>query len=359
VFTPSMLYSTGWDDNVLLASEVDNKVSDVVNVLNPAATLAYNGKRGMAEARYDGAFLAYRQFDTLDSYDQHASLSGRRFLTPHISIFASNNFSVAPTTEAVQLVAVPFVRTGSDIDNLTGGVDAELSNRLKISASYDFNWVRFDATPQFSALLQGGHVHGGLANAHYRLSELTAITGSYSYQHAIVAGTIGTFDVQEALAGLERRLAEGTFVYGQAGFSRLGLTVFGPPQTGFAFNVGVSHQLRKAVLSGQYSRAFVPVYSFGGTVQNEEFDGTARLPVGRRVYVSSSIAWRTNQPLTPNGLNLRSVWYEGLAGYAFRPWVRLEGFYGFDHQNIERAGGLMDRNRFGVQVVTSTPMRLR
>ena len=73
--------------------------------------------------------------------------------------------------------------------------------------------------------------------------------------------------------------------------------------------------------------------------------------------MTSSVAWRTNQPLTPNGLNLRTTWYEGLAGYAFRPWVRLEGFYGHNRQNIERAGGLMTQNRFGVQLATSTPMR--
>ena len=270
VFTPSMLYSTGWDDNVLLASDVDHKVSDYVNVLNPAATLTFTGKKGTAEARYDGAFLAYHEFDTLNSYDQHASFTGRRLLTPHISLFATNTLSSAPTTQAVQLVGVPFVRTGSDIIDVATGIDAELSKRLKVSASYDFNWVKFDATPEFSAFLQGGHVHGARTDVRYRLSDLTALTGSYSYQHVIVTGTINEFDVQEALGGLERRLDEGTYVFGQVGFSRLGLTVIGAPQTGPAFNVGISHQVRRVVLSAAYSRAFVPAYTFGGTLQNEE-----------------------------------------------------------------------------------------
>jgi hypothetical protein len=111
-----------------------------------------------------------------------------------------------------------------------------------------------------------------------------------------------------------------------------------------------------------YSQSFVPSYSFGGTFQNQELNGHVTLPVARRVYVTSTLAWRSNQPVTPIGvgaLDLRSLWYEATVGYALRPWARIEGLYLLEHQMINQPGGLLNRNRLGVQVITSTPLRVR
>jgi hypothetical protein len=107
-----------------------------------------------------------------------------------------------------------------------------------------------------------------------------------------------------------------------------------------------------------YSRSFVPSYGFGGTMQNEELTGHVRFPVGRRVSASSALSWRRNDPLTLGEPPLRSFWVEGTVSYAATPWVRIEGFYGGTHQVIQRAGGTMDRNRAGVQVVTARPMKI-
>jgi hypothetical protein len=41
-----------------------------------------------------------------------------------------------------------------------------------------------------------------------------------------------------------------------------------------------------------------------------------------------------------------------------RPSMRLEGFYGGAHQAIDRPGGITNRNRIGVQLVTAKPMRV-
>ena len=49
----------------------------------------------------------------------------------------------------------------------------------------------------------------------------------------------------------------------------------------------------------------------------------------------------------------------GSIGYTVQPWVRLEGFYDGSRQTIDRPGGELNRNRFGFQVITSKPMRIR
>ena len=49
----------------------------------------------------------------------------------------------------------------------------------------------------------------------------------------------------------------------------------------------------------------------------------------------------------------------GNLGYALTQWLRLEGFYAGSHQTIDRPGGLVDRNRIGFQLITSSPLRVR
>ena len=66
-----------------------------------------------------------------------------------------------------------------------------------------------------------------------------------------------------------------------------------------------------------------------------------------------------DEPLEVNGLRLKSFWLEGSIGYALQPWVRLEGFFLEEHQNIDRPGGVIGRKRVGFQIVTSKPVRIR
>src|SRR5262249_24560538 len=80
-FTPSLAYSGAWDDNVLIRGKGDATPGDFLNVVNPRGTLDFNGRRGQLAASYDGAFLLYRDLDSLDSYDQRGWLFARRLLT--------------------------------------------------------------------------------------------------------------------------------------------------------------------------------------------------------------------------------------------------------------------------------------
>jgi hypothetical protein len=358
-FTPSFTYAGGWDDNVIIRGKGDATAADFVNVINPRAELDLNGRRGQISAFYDGAFLTYRELGQLNSYDQHASFFGRRRLSSHVALFVRNIAAAVPTTELSEFIAVPFLRTGSRLDELTTGVEAAFTKRTSIVASYAFQWVDFDHSRPGSEALLGGHSHGGTLTVKHRLSERLTLTGDYELHHALIGAGEQAFDVQNMWAGGDYRLSEFTHAFAEGGISRLAVTEFAASRTGPAWRVGLTRQLRAANLDFLYSRSFVPSYGFGGTMQNEEATGRVRVPVTRRVYATSALSWRRNDPLTGDELPLRSYWIEGTFGYAATPWVHIEAFYSGTHQTIDRPGGILDRNRIGFQVTTAKPVRVQ
>jgi hypothetical protein len=105
-------------------------------------------------------------------------------------------------------------------------------------------------------------------------------------------------------------------------------------------------------------RSFVPAFSFGGSLRNQEVTGSVRVPFAkRRAYVQGSVAWRDSQPVLEQELGLRAFWADVTAGYVVQRWLRLEAFYSGAFQDTTVAGGRVDRNRVGVQFVTSRPVR--
>jgi len=107
-------------------------------------------------------------------------------------------------------------------------------------------------------------------------------------------------------------------------------------------------------------RSFVPSFGIGGTVQNEEFNAGLTVPAARnRLYWRGGLSWRQNESLTPGVAPLRSLWLETSIGYSLQRWLRVEGYYSRDRQDSQLAGGRVDRNRVGVQIVSVTSMRLR
>ena len=83
------------------------------------------------------------------------------------------------------------------------------------------------------------------------------------------------------------------------------------------------------------------------------------MPLSRRVYTQSALAWRSNSDVQFTDTSLRSRWFEASIGYLAQPWVRVEGFYGGAYQTTSLPGGTLDRNRFGLQVITAKPVRIR
>jgi hypothetical protein len=358
-FTPTLSYAGGWDDNVLVTGNGDpSNRHDFVSIMNPRGAIDFTGRRTQLSGAYDGSFLIYRDLQSLNSFEQHGALSVRRLVSPHVSVFARNSAASVPTTELLELVGVPFVRVGSRLDDFRTGVEAALTARTSATAAYNFQWVDFDQSRPGSVLL-GGHSHGTTVAVRHRLSNRTAITSDYDWQHATVGADAQRFDVQNASAGLDYKLSDTMHVFAAGGVSRLALTGLSDVRTGPAARLGFGRRFRAFDAAVTYNRSFVPSYGFNGTTQNEELTGRMRLQLARRMYAASSVSWRRNDPLIEGGLPLRSLWIEGTFGYALAPWLRAEVFYGATHQTIDRPGGTTDRNRVEFRIITTKPMRIR
>jgi len=363
--TPSLSYSGAWDDNVLVRGEGDIPASDFLSVVNPRATLDYNGRRGQLSVNYDGAFLLYRELSTLNSYDQRGSIYARRLLSPHVALFVRSYAAQTPTTELVSFVGLPFLRNGSRIVDTHSGIQASLTRRTSFTVSYDVQWVDFDHSAAGSEFLRGGYSQGVTASLRHEIDPRLTLTADYDITHAITHPVLGTinidqaFDIQNGWVGADYKLSEQTHVFGAGGVSRLGVTELTRARTGPAWRAGLLRNFQGAAIDLQYSRSFVPAYGFGGTTQNEELSARLRVPIARRLYASSGAAWRRNDPLTELDLPLRSYWLEGVVGFAATPFLSLEAFYSGTRQRIDRPGGRTNRDRFGFQVTTAKPMRVR
>jgi hypothetical protein len=358
-FTPGLIYSASWDDNVLIQGLGADTRGDYLQVVNPRGTLAYTGRHTRFDANYDGAFLLYHALDTLNSYDQHGAVSLEQALSRQLSVFVRDSASRVPTTDVVEFVGVPFVRTGSSNNDLRGGLTAAIDKRTSLTATYSMQWVHFQQSDVFSAFLRGGYSRGGAVTVRHAITSRASIIGDYDITHGQVSGLPDGFDVQNGSGGLEYRLSPQMSAYGAVGLSRLAVSSFGPARTGPAWRAGAGRQFQRASVDASYSRAFVPSYGFGGTTQNEDVTVRARVPFARRVMSQSAVSWRRNEPLTPGDLRLKSWWIESAVGYALESWVRLEAFYNGSRQTIDRPGGVLDRNRIGFQVVMAQPMRMQ
>jgi hypothetical protein len=360
-FTPALLAGTVWDDNALIRNEGPDAPGDVVNRIGPRVALDFKGRRGDFGANYDGAFQMYRALDTLNSYDQQASVAGRRLLSPHVTLTTGYQLSAAPTTELIQLAGIPFVRSGSTNQNLRGGVEARLSKRTSLSAHYNFQVVDFThgQGQAASTSLLGGHSHAASVDVQHAFSARTSLTGNYSLQRAAVGTVAEAFEVHGAEGGIEYRWSPQMKMFATGGFSHLAVSTVGASRTGPSWHAGLTREFEAGTVTAAYSRSFVPSYGFGGTQQNEEISATARVPLSRMLYSQSTFAWRRNEPLTTGGLTLRTLTVQASLGYLFAPWAGVEGFYDSASQTIERPGGIVNRHRIGVQIITTKPMRFR
>ena len=75
--------------------------------------------------------------------------------------------------------------------------------------------------------------------------------------------------------------------------------------------------------------------------------------------MDGGVSWRDSEPVLESELRLRGLWLQTSVGYAFQRWLRLEAFYDGTFQDTRIAGGRINRNQIGVQVVTAHPMRLK
>jgi hypothetical protein len=358
-FTPSLNFSGGWDDNALLVGVEETSPEDYLTALAPRGALTFLGRRLQMSTAYQGAFIIYRNFSELNSVDQYARADLQYRTTPRTTILVNQSFSKAQTTDAVELVGAPFRRIGHLTSSTGGTVEAQLTARTKLTGGYDLQIVDFDDEAQQFIEFPGGHAHHLAGSLHHRLSPRVTFGGVYDFRRVVVTEGAEIVPIHSSAATADYRVGQRVTLVGSIGVAHLGAGLTHPSRTGATWSAGISGRLRYVELRGDYRRSVVPSFGFGGTFQNEELMASLSGPFGReRGYWQAGLAWRDNDPLVVGPPSTRSLWMSSLVGYAIAPWLRLEGYYNRAHQDTQRPGGRLHRNRIGFQIVTSKPLRL-
>jgi hypothetical protein len=368
IFTPSIGVGGSWDDNVLLVNPGDEPPSDYASPINPSVSLDFTGKRTRFSTGYDGSVVLYRTLDELTSFEQFLRVALEHHATEHVTIFAEENFTMAPTTDAVPLNGgVPFYRIGSRTNAAGGGVRVALQRYMSLSGHYTLRTVDFDFDPLLGTQLHGGNSHEFDVSLDRAISSRLTVGGEYGFDRVTVAAVTAVepaaddrFNIQVGSFTARYLLSPTVTISGALGITHLGAGLTHQSRTAPAWRAAITHKMQHVLLSGSYSRSYVPSFGFGGTLQNEEWAATAVVPFARnRAYAEGGLTWFDNDALEAGQPSLSTVWLSGKVGYRVTRWLRMEGFYNRSHQDTHRAGGQLSRNQIGFQVVTARPLKLR
>ena len=358
--TPTFVLSNAWDDNVILAGEGAETAADAITVITPMIDGQYRARHHWLGFGYTGSFSAYHDLSELNTFDQQLRVDTRHQLSRRLTLQVHDNFAAVPTTEGIFLSGVPFLRTGSRLNDFGALVSAALDARTTVSAGYSFEWVAFDQDAPYAEFLHGGTTHVFDGSIRRQVHQRVTIGADAAYRRALVSNGGGRFDIVDVLSYLSYQATKTLAISGGFGFSRLKDFQEQTSQTGPSWHVQVVQRVDRVTASAGYIRSYVPAFGVGGTVQNQELNADVHMPVARnRAYVQVGLSWRRNEPLTPGELDLRSLWFQATAGYSVARWFRLEGYYWRTQQDSQQAGGRMNRNRVGIQAVTSLPMRIK
>jgi hypothetical protein len=372
VFTPSLAAGGGWDDNILLANPGDDPPEDYASPIRPGLALDFTGRRTQLSTGYLGTYTFYRTVDELTSYEHYLRASFRHRLTPRVSVFADEDFSRAPTTDALQLAGVPFYRIGSWTNTASGGLDVAVNKYTNASGRYLLRTVSFDFDEIAGRALRGGTAHEAEFGVTRALSPRLTVGGDYTLQRGSLNQPVPLegdlpipladeqFTIQTGGGTASYRALPTLTVNGGVGVARISGTVPQESRIGPTFEAGASWQGKYHRASMSYQRSFIPSFGFGGTFQNEEWMASLNVPFMRnRAYADASFSWFNNEPLTDGQPDLRWLWFTTTVGYRATPWLRVEGYYSRAQQNAQQAGSQLTRNQIGFQVVTSKPMKIK
>lgn len=358
-FTPGVAIGTLFDSNVGLSSGPSGADAtgegDRLFLIEPSAQLDFNGPRTTFGSGYRGHLRRYADLDALNGYDQRGLVSLRHRATKHVTIFARESYSKAPTTDELELNGVPFSRTGARQNAIQGGIDAQVSRFTSIGAQYDFSSVDFDRE---DALFSGGHVQGLRGHVRHQIAEHVSLGGEYSLRLASLDAGTRDLTFNDVGGTVHVQTGAHTSIDGAAGISFLRDASFDTSRTGPYFRAAITQELEYAMVGGAFERSFVPSFGFGGSTRSQDLRGYIRMPIERRMYVQGSAGWRRTDPLIENELRLDTARLQGTLGYSLSRWLHLEGFYNFTRQETQ-VGGVIGRHRAGIQAVIAQPMRLR
>ena len=361
VVTPRVSFGLSYDDNPVLAGGGNPTPNDTIGVLGPALNLAYTAKRTQLDFGYSGSLVRYRTLGEFDSFEQRGRMDLRHQASKRTSLQFTNSYAKAPTTDATDVGGVPFLRTGTEQFDLRGGFTADASPRLAVIGSYGYQWAEFDRPDdERAALLQGGQMHSAVMGATYALNGRMRVGGNYTFRRAIV-GHIEeeAFNIQDGEGTVAYRLSPTMTLQGGLGLSRLSLPDEFGARLGPSARVSLHQRTPHASYSLSFMHSFVPAFGIGGSLRNSELAGHVRVPLARRVDLQTDVTWREATPVIEGELGLSALWIETTVGYAVHRWLRVQGFYSRAYSDTPVAGGRVDRNRVGVQIVTLRPLRIQ
>lgn len=360
VFTPTFVFSTAYDSNVTLASVGSPTQSDALTTLTPVVDLQYRAKHNWVGFGYDGSWSLYRTLNGLDTYDQDLHFDSHHDVSRRVALLFHEQFAKHPSTDVIELVGIPFLRTGSRLNDARGEVRVRLAAHTTASGSYSNEWVDFDQLAPFSQFLRGGMAHAWIGSLEQEISPRLTVGAGYTFRRANIADNGGTVDTQEGAGNVAYRATPTLTLSGSLGFARLHDLTTLASQTGPSWRLGAEQRFERATVSASWTRSYVPSFALGGTLQNQEFTANLRMPLARnRLYWQSGVSWRRSDPINLGEQRLRSFWFTNWIGYSIQRWLRVEGYFWRNQQNSPVPGGIVDRSRIGVQLVTAMPMRIQ
>lgn len=363
-FTPAFTFGGVYDSNVALAdapADSGRTAGDRLLVYQPSGHLEFLSPRTEFGVGYRGYLRRYMDVSELNGFDQQGYLSFRRLVSRRLAFFLNDSYLSAPTTDEVELNGVPFERTGSRTNTASTGVEARLTRYTNLSSRYDLTWVDFDrplGRPE--TLVTGGWVNSWRTELSRQLTDRVSVGGEYALRFADLNEGTRELTFQDAGGTLRFLLGPGTSLSVGAGVSYLNDELLDDTRTGPYYRAGVTHEAERATFGASFQRMFVPSFGFGGSSDSQELRAFVRMPVSRnRMYVQTSASWRRTDPFVETELELDTLLFRTTFGYSATRWMRLEAYHAYTRQDSKIAGGEIDRQRVGAQVVISQPVRIR
>ena len=362
--TPTFGVAETYDDNISLfgRNTAEEQNNDYIATYFPEVDLHYAGKHTQFGSGYTGSFLDYRSHSGLNRWDQRGRLELRREENARVKWFAHGNAAAVPTTDLIDLGGIPFRRTGATTLDGRAGVEYVFGGTDAVSSSVNYNRVEFERADNVSAFLRGGHIFESMSAWRHKIDERLALGADYSFRRAAIVGDLEPFNLHSTQAAIDYELSPVWSLSGAGGIVYMESTPTADGRTGPAYRISPQRHRAGRTFHVGYLRSFIPSFGFGGTVENQQVNVGFRMPLfnSRHFYLDNSAVFRDDQPLTDTTeqLPLRSLRTYSIFGWEPQPWVRVEAFYARVDQSSLRAGGRLDRNRIGFQIVTSKPVRM-
>lgn len=359
-FTPGLTIGGVFDSNVALAAVNpvgDRAQGDRLLVAQPFAQLDFVTKRTELSAGYRGNVRRYVEFGQLNGFDQGANASLRRLVSKRVTLLVTDNYAKVPTTDELEVNGVPFSRTGARRNSFAGHLIARLTKFTDVSFGYDNTWIRFDRT---DSLLTGGVVNAWTTRLNHQVRERVSTGIEYAVRFADLNEGTRQLTFHDAGVTAQVGMSQRTSATFAAGYSFLNDRSLNETRTGPYVRAELTRETEHATIGAAFERMFVPSFGFGGSSESQQLRGFVRMPLNsNRLYVQGTASWRRTDPLVEIELPLDTTLLRSTLGYAATPYLRVEAFHAFTRQDTRIAGGKVNRQRVGVQVVISQPMRIQ